>query len=363
LTVANRTRNMAIPGWLILIALLSNPIVSFVSIASGAANDNVGQWLTYHLFGGTFFFAGVAGVALYSSSIASGNPLWSKTLVGVTLFGSIFTINPFGDINGQMVMDAFGPLAENNIVSFTNQDMLSASFLMALVSIPVLAFASNMLVTMRGSGMFVDDPNASGNAELNLGSWLIIPLAIGSLFIQTDTVSGTNELIGIANTLSVMAGWLVLVPLSLGAALSIYPELVGRHLFSQSRARWGFWMMTGGAMFGLSITMVADFIDLALIESFVEDPSALSEELRTVGSVMFYGVVIGSILHSLNMVSGMFRGEIISKKSVTSSSISVDSYSLVSPTTVRRILASGADLDTEVIPTGENDEKGSATKL
>jgi hypothetical protein len=262
-----------------------------------------------------------------------------------------------------MVMDAFGPLAENNIVSFTNQDMLSASFLMALVSIPVLAFASNMLVTMRGSGMFVDDPNASGNAELNLGSWLIIPLAIGSLFIQTDTVSGTNELIGIANTLSVMAGWLVLVPLSLGAALSIYPELVGRHLFSQSRARWGFWMMTGGAMFGLSITMVADFIDLALIESFVEDPSALSEELRTVGSVMFYGVVIGSILHSLNMVSGMFRGEIISKKSVTSSSISVDSYSLVSPTTVRRILASGADLDTEVIPTGENDEKGSATKL
>jgi hypothetical protein len=363
LTVANRTRNMAIPGWLILIALLSNPIVSFVSIASGAANDNVGQWLTYHLFGGTFFFAGVAGVALYSSSIASGNPLWSKTLVGVTLFGSIFTINPFGDINGQMVMDAFGPLAENNIVSFTNQDMLSASFLMALVSIPVLAFASNMLVTMRGSGMFVDDPNASGNAELNLGSWLIIPIAIGSLFIQTDTVSGTNELIGIANTLSVMAGWLVLVPLSLGAALSIYPELVGRHLFSQSRARWGFWMMTGGAMFGLSITMVADFIDLALIESFVEDPSALSEELRTVGSVMFYGVVIGSILHSLNMVSGMFRGEIISKKSVTSSSISVDSYSLVSPTTVRRILASGADLDTEVIPTGENDEKGSATKL
>ncbi len=78
---------------------------------------------------------------------------------------------------------------------------------------------------------------------------------------------------------------------------------------------------------------------------------------------MFYGVVIGSILHSLNMVSGIFRGAIVSKKSITSSSISVESYSLVSPTTVRRILASGADLDTEVVPTGENDEKGSATKL
>ncbi|MDG1553633.1 MAG: hypothetical protein P8Q96_01800 [Candidatus Thalassarchaeaceae archaeon] len=363
LTVANKTRNIATPGWLILIALLSSPILAIVSIVSGAANDNVGQWLTYHIFGGTFFFAGVAGIALYASSIASGNPLWSKTLVGVTLIGSIFTINPFGDVDGQMVIDAFGPLADNNVMSFTNQDMLSASFLMALVSIPVLAFSSNMLVTMRGSDMFVDDPDASGNAELNLGSWLIIPIVIGSLFVQTDAVSGTNELLGISNSLSVMAGWLVLVPLSLGAALSLYPELVGRHLFSQNRARWGFWMMTGGAIFGLSITMIADFMDIALAELLVEDSSNLSEELRKVGSVMFYGVVIGSILHTLNMVTGMFRGELISKKSVRTSSISVESYSLVSPTTIRRILSSGADLDTEVIPTGENDEKGSATKL
>ena len=363
LTFANRTRKMALPGWLILIALLSNPILSIISIISGAVDDSAGQWLSYHLFGGAFIFAGVAGVALYASSIASGNPLWSKTLVGVTLFGSIVTINPFGDIHGQMVMDAFGPLAENNVVSFSNQDMLAATFLMALVSIPVLAFASNMLITMRGSDAFVDSPDYPGNAELNLGAWAIVPIALGSLFVQTDTVSGTLELVGIANSMSVMSGWLVLVPLSLGAALSLYPELTGRHLFSNSRARWGYLMMTGGAIFGLSITMVADFMDMALMEMMVEDPSALSEELRKLGSVMFYGVVIGAILHSLNMVTGMFRGELISQKSVNSSSISVESYFLVSPMTVRRILASGADLDTEVCPTEEDNGKGNATSL
>ena len=363
LTFANRTRKMALPGWLILIALLSNPILSIISIISGAVDDSAGQWLSYHLFGGAFVFAGVAGVALYASSIASGNPLWSKTLVGVTLFGSIITINPFGDIHGQMVMDAFGPLAENNVVSFSNQDMLAATFLMALVSIPVFAFASNMLITMRGSDAFVDSPDYPGNAELNLGAWAIVPIALGSLFVQTDTVSGTLELVGIANSMSVMSGWLVLVPLSLGAALSLYPELTGRHLFSNSRARWGYLMMTGGAIFGLSITMVADFMDMALMEMMVEDPSALSEELRKLGSVMFYGVVIGAILHSLNMVTGMFRGELISQKSVNSSSISVESYFLVSPMTVRRILASGADLDTEVCPTEEDNGKGNATSL
>ena len=363
LTFANRTRKMALPGWLILIALLSNPILSIISIISGAVDDSAGQWLSYHLFGGAFIFAGVAGVALYASSIASGNPLWSKTLVGVTLFGSIVTINPFGDIHGQMVMDAFGPLAENNVVSFSNQDMLAATFLMALVSIPVLAFASNMLITMRGSDAFVDSPDYPGNAELNLGAWAIVPIVLGSLFVQTDTVSGTLELVGIANSMSVMSGWLVLVPLSLGAALSLYPELTGRHLFSNSRARWGYLMMTGGAIFGLSITMVADFMDMALMEMMVEDPSAMSEELRKLGSVMFYGVVIGAILHSLNMVTGMFRGELISQKSVNSSSISVESYFLVSPMTVRRILASGADLDTEVCPTEEDNGKGNATSL
>lgn len=363
LTVANRTRSMALPGWLILIALLSNPLLSVISIISGAVDDSVGQWLSYHLFGGAFFFAGVTGVALYASSIASGNPLWSKSLVGVTLFGSILTINPFGDNHGQMVMDVFGPLAENNVVAFSNQDMLAASFLMALAFIPIFAFASNMLVTMRGSDIFVDSPNYPGNAELNLGAWLIVPIAIGSLFVQTDTVSGTSELVGIADSLSVMSLWLIIVPLSLGAALSLYPELTGRHLFSNSRARWGYLMMTGGAISGLSITMIADFMDMALVEMMVEDPSALSEELRKVGSVMFYGVVIGSIFHSLNMVTGMFRGELISQKSVKSSSISVESYFLVSPMTVRRILASGASLDTEVYPTEEDNGKGSATSL
>ena len=162
-----------------------------------------------------------------------------------------------------------------------------------------------MLVTMRGSDAFIDSPDYPGNAELNLGAWLIVPIALGSLFVQTDTVSGTNELVGIADSLSMMSLWLILIPLSLGAALSLYPELTGRHLFSNNRARTAFLMMTGGAISGLLITMIADFMDMALVEMMVEDQYP-SEELRKIGSVMFYGVVIGAILHSLNMVTGIF---------------------------------------------------------
>ena len=160
-----------------------------------------------------------------------------------------------------------------------------------------------------------------------------------------------------------MAVWLVLVPLTLGASLSLYPAITGRNLLSQNRARWGFWMLAGGALFGISITMIADFIDMALVSATVEDPVSLVEELRKVGSVMFYGVVIGAVIHSLNMISGLFRGALVETIAANSSSIKSDSYSLTSATSVRRILASGAGLDTEVVPVSQSDEKGNATKL
>jgi hypothetical protein len=63
------------------------------------------------------------------------------------------------------------------------------------------------------------------------------------------------------------------------------------------------------------------------------------------------------------MVSGLFRGGIVGEENEVSSSIEVDTYNLASATSVSRILASGAGMDTMVVPVGESDEKGSATDL
>ncbi len=51
------------------------------------------------------------------------------------------------------------------------------------------------------------------------------------------------------------------------------------------------------------------------------------------------------------------------KETEVSSSIEADTYNLASATSVSRILASGAGMDTMVVPVGESDEKGSATDL
>ena len=362
LTISEATQDIPFPGWLILFAVIGNIAAILAVFVSGAYDEGTGQWLLFHLSGGTFFFCGLAGVSLYSASVGSGNPLWSKSLVAFTLFGALVTINPMGSIDFSMVTDLFS-LTSSELAP-SSRDVIAGSFLMALSAIPIIAFSANMLVTMRGSDAFVENPDSPGIAELNLGSWMLVPVAIGALFVQTDALGGVNELTGISQSLDLMAIWLVMVPLSIGAALNILPRASGRHQLSANRSRWAYWMMTGGAFLGLLITLMSDFTDMALTESMAEQGASINDELRKVGSVMFYGTVIGAIFHCTNAISGQFRGRIVEIGNTSSiSSISIESYTLTSPTSIRKILASGATLDTEVSPSGQSEEEGSATEL
>ena len=361
LTVSKRQGALAIPGWLIIFGLLADPVATAATFISGSIETGVGQWLLGHMVGGTFFFASAAGVALYAASSATGNPLWSKSLAAAVLVGSMATINPMGEIDGRMAADMLG-LSLGDF-QFTTEDNLVAAFLMALATIPIMALAANVLITLRGGDAFVENPDSTGTAELNLGASMLLPLAIGSMFIQSDAFAASPELSGLAPSLMLIGIWLVFVPISLGAALHLFPAVTGRHLLSRNRARWAFWMMGGGAFLGLTVTMMADMIDMALIEATVGDPSSLAGELRVVGAVLFYGTVVGAVLHTLNAVSGLFRGTRVDSERETSSSLSPESYSLASPTSVRRILASGANLETTVVPVGESDDAGSATEL
>jgi tellurite resistance protein TehA-like permease len=121
--------------------------------------------------------------------------------------------------------------------------------------------------------------------------------------------------------------------------------------------------MSVGVLLGLMVTLMSDVIGMALMDAGVEDPSSLAHDLEIAGSVFFYFTVVAMILHCLNMISGLFRGNIVEEESKMSSSIVVDTYDLASATTVRRILSSGAGMDTMVVPVGESDESGSATDL
>ena len=165
-------------------------------------------------------------------------------------------------------------------------------------------------------------------------------------------------------SLVLMGMWVVFVPASLGAALSIFPEVSGRNVLSVNRSRWAFWLMAGGAFSGLIFTMMADFSDMALLEAAVEEENSMSSRIRVLGSVLFYGTVLGSIYHSLNIISGSFRGSLATEGANPSSTSISSPYKLTKETTVRKILAQReGKLDTVVVPESSTEKPGSPTEL
>tara|TARA_B100000029_G_scaffold361609_1_gene354595 strand:+ start:1356 stop:3011 length:1656 start_codon:yes stop_codon:yes gene_type:complete len=357
LTASERKSALPLPGWLIMLGMLADPVSVVATILAGIGSGAV-QWLLAHLVSGTFFFATLAGISLYVSSSATGNPLWSRSLTAVTTVGAIATITPMGYTHGKMAADML--LVSFEEVSMQSTDGIAVAFLMALAVIPVMALVANVMMTLRGGDAFVENPDSAGVPEINLGASMLLPLVVASLFVQSDALSHSPELSGISSTLVLMVIWLVLVPLALGSAQNIFPAVTGRNLLSANRSRWAFWMMGWGAFFGLAITMMAD---IAQIEAAADSTGIMSGEVRVVGAILFYGTAIGAILHTLNALSGLYRGTPVSEGRATSTSISRDDYSLTTPTSVRKILAGGAHLDTNVVPVAESDDAGAPTEL
>ena len=278
LTAASRTRKMALPAWLIIIGLISDPLSIVVLAVAGVLDSGTGQWLAVRFAVGGFFFMQAAGISLFAASRGTGNPLWSRSLAAVTMLGAILTINPMGYTDGSIAADLLG--IDPASLEPTRNDIIAGSFLMALAAIPIIALSANILATMRGDDVFMENPDYPGMPEINLGAFMLLPLGIGALFVQTDHLTGTNELGGISSTLVIMVAWLVMVPLALGSSLSIFPEASGRNVLSVSRSRWAYWAMAGGAFSGLIITMMSDFADMSLAEAAVESETTIGNRLR-----------------------------------------------------------------------------------
>ena len=361
ITAASRSKKMPLPGWMMIIGLISAPISVVSLVVSGSIDTGIGQWLATRMAGTTFFLM-LSGALLYGASRGSGNPLWSRSLAAVTLSGAIITISPAGLIEGDVAADFLA--LDKAIFDPSRNDIIAGSFLLALSLIPAIALSANVLATLRGDDVFMENPDSPGMPEINLAAFMIVPITIGALFISTDHLTGTNELTGIHMSLALMGIWLVSVPASLGSALSIFPEVSGRNVLSINRSRWAFWLMAGGAFSGLVFTMMADFSDMALTEAAIEEEIRTANRLRVLGSILFYGTVLGAIYHSMNMISGTFRGSLVEAESSESSTSISSPYKLTKETTIRKILAQReGKLDTVVIPETTTEDQGRATEL
>ena len=360
LTAASRTKKMALPAWMMIIGLVSAPISVVSLFVSGAHDTGTGQWLATRMTGASFSLM-LAGAILYSASRGSGNPLWSRSLAAVTLVGTILTISSAGVFDGGVAADFLG--IQKASFEPTRNEIIAGSFLLAMSLIPVIALSANVMATMRGDDVFMENPDHPGMPEINLAAIALVPISIGSLLVHTDHLTGTGEFSGIQWTLAMMGVWLVFVPGALGSALCIFPEASGRNVLSMNRSRWAYWLMAGGA-FGLIFSMMSDFSQASLNQADAIVEISIVDRLSVLGSILFYGTVIGSIYHCLNLISGSFRGDLVDEDQVNSSTSISSPYMLTKETTVRKILAQReGKLDTVVIPESNSDSPGSPTEL
>ncbi len=360
LTAAARTRKMALPAWMMIMGMIAAPLSALSVALSGTMDTGTGQWLATRITAASFSLM-MAGAVLYAASRGSGNPLWSRSLAAVTLVGTILSISSSGFFEGGISADFLG--IEQATFEPTRNEVIAGSFLLALSLIPVIALSANVLATMRGDDVFMENPDSPGMPEINLAAMMLIPLSIGALFVHTDHLTGTNELTGVQSTLVLMGVWLVFVPGALGSALCIFPEVSGRNVLSMNRSRWAYWLMAGGS-FGLIFSMMSDFSHMTLVEAAVEEEVSTAKRLQVLGSVLFYGTVIGSIYHCLNIISGSFRGTLVDTESSASSTSIHSPYRLTKETTVRKILAQReGKLDTIVVPESSSDSPGTPTEL
>ena len=116
-----------------------------------------------------------------------------QILAAVTLSGAIITISPAGLIEGDVAADFLA--LDKAIFDPSRNDIIAGSFLLALSLIPAIALSANVLATLRGDDVFIENPDSPGMPEINLAAFMIVPITIGALFISTDHLTGTNELL------------------------------------------------------------------------------------------------------------------------------------------------------------------------
>ena len=104
-------------------------------------------------------------------------PTLVRSLAAVTMAGAIISINPAGLIEGEIASDFLG--IGTATFEPTRNDIVAGSFLLALSLIPIIALSANVLATMRGDDVFMENPDSPGMPEINLAAFMAVPIAIG----------------------------------------------------------------------------------------------------------------------------------------------------------------------------------------
>jgi len=347
LTVTEDEVPPVVPQWFLVLGLASLVWIGPAGLLLLQGENQLLAWWMLKVVFGCWLLATALGIAHHVVPAALGRPLWSRSLSTVALAGTFLTVTPLGASGG--VSEA-GEFLQAMVGIF-----------LALSLLPLIAAVANLCATASGGWQKLS--TSHGASMTMVGVVLLIPVALTSLFASVSAFGGGDELSHIAGTLDMLAIWAALGLIALGGAHCMFPHASGRQLFSQSKSRWTFWMLIIG-VFGFAVgQLIVDHVDATLAGEGVAEALEAAEvtapdlagSLALFAAVMFYGVVVGSLLLMQNMIMGIFRGVPVEEDLAVPAGPTPVRHTLTAgSTSIRRLLSVGVGVDTEII-VGDDD--------
>tara|TARA_B110001452_G_scaffold41211_1_gene31601 strand:+ start:1 stop:1653 length:1653 start_codon:yes stop_codon:yes gene_type:complete len=343
ITIGDREHDDLSPTtWFLVLALVAKIMAMLLIFFGGLIESTQTVWMAERVFTGWVPLALIFAVAHHVIPFTAGKPVWSESMLKVSMLFLFVTIPPF------FVSAADGGEFLQNI----------GAILMTIGLLPLLAGSFNMVATAASSPeKIVKNPGAFAATA----AMLILPIyAIGGFFTGMDTFVGMDKLGSMAQTVD--TGFISTVGslMMLAAIFTSYPLIAGKKLAKAKNAQLAVWFTLVGGVASTIAALMGDFTAYAVTNSGIEDAVASTEGFFLVSAAMFYLVTLGSIIAALSMIhTGRPNNASYSDMSVQSD---IDSYTLVDgSTTIRTLLARGVGVDTTLhIGAVQEDEGGSS---
>jgi hypothetical protein len=343
ITIGDREHNDLSPTtWFLVLALVAKIMAMLLIFFGGLLESTQTVWMAERVFTGWVPLALIFAVAHHVIPFTAGKPVWSESMLKVSMLFLFVTIPPF------FVSAADGGEFLQNI----------GAILMTIGLLPLLAGSFNMVATAASSPeKIVKNPGAFAATA----AMLILPIyAIGGFFTGMDTFVGMDKLGSMAQTVD--TGFISTVGslMMLAAIFTSYPLIAGKKLAKAKNAQLAVWFTLVGGVASTIAALMGDFTAYAVTNSGIEDAVASTEGFFLVSAALFYLVTLASIIAALSMIhTGRPNNASYSDMSVQSD---IDSYTLVDgSTTIRTLLARGVGVDTTLhIGAVQEDEGGSS---
>ena len=153
---------------------------------------------------------------------------------------------------------------------------------------------------------------------------------------RSPSIAGLNTYEPLLETIELMTLWLFFIPMAWGYSPSLsidYEEIAAIPGENKDRIL----DVCAPTSAGLICMLISESINVSTSQLEVEFNSTLSDRFAVVGSVIFYGAVIAIILHTVNVLRGLFHGRIQLENSM-SDTRKIETFTIAESITIRSIL-------------------------